>query len=464
MQRTNPSSRDRSPKFWGVVEGFYGRPWTCEQRSELCDWMGNSGLNSYLYSPKDDTKHRLYWYAPYTRAEARDLARLIEQCQRHGLRFIYGLAPGFRADFTQQVMERHLRRKIDQLVSLGCRSFALLFDDIPPEGSVENLKRYGSWAGAHITWTHSVRERLLATHPEVQLLFCPTPYCGAMSGAVRKNEYLLEVGECLSADVEVFWTGRDIVSERITVPEIRELANVIRRRPVLWDNLYANDYDLRRLYLGPYAGRDLALRSEVRGILINPNCEYRANFAPFRAFAGYVNARRSWDSRADHRRALEEWLPSFEDRAGASPTVDELEFLTDCLHLPYSCGAGAKGFVEDAASLLLATGTKRATLRRRFDRVGDLLVRWQSRITELEDRDFSYTLYRFVWELKEEVDLLQRFLKWQEQPGRSRSPFRSLFHQPGTYRGGLAAQLQRLLKADPDGSFKVAKRPSGLRS
>ena len=85
-------------------------------------------------------------------------------------------------------------------------------------------------------------------------------------------------------------------------------------------------------------------------------------------------------------------------------------------------------------------------------------------ITELEDRDFSYTLYRFVWELKEEVDLLQRFLKWQEQPGRSRSPFRSLFHQPGTYRGGLAAQLQRLLKADPDGSFKVAKRPSGLRS
>jgi protein O-GlcNAcase/histone acetyltransferase len=272
---------------------------------------------------------------------------------------------------------------------------------------------------------------------------------------VGKNEYLLEVGERLDGDIDVFWTGRDIVSEAITVAEIRELAAVIRRPPVLWDNLYANDYDLRRMNLGPYAGRELGLKREVRGILINPNCEYRANFAPFRTFAAYANARGSWNARAAHRRALAEWLPIFVDEAGALPGLDELEFLTDCLHLPYGGGPGGEAFLQVSDAMLRSTGSGRVALRRRFDRAAGSLVRWQSRITELADRDLSYTLYRFVWELKEEVDLLQRFLKWQEQPKRSRGPFRSLFHQPGTYRGGLVARLQRLLVARPDGSFEL---------
>jgi hypothetical protein len=37
--------------------------------------------------------------------------------------------------------------------------------------------------------------------------------------------------------------------------------------PVIWDNLHANDYDMRRLYLGPYSGRPPELRGEVGGIL-----------------------------------------------------------------------------------------------------------------------------------------------------------------------------------------------------
>ena len=53
---------------------------------------------------------------------------------------------------------------------------------------------------------------------------------------------------------------------------------MIKRPPVIWDNLHANDYDQRRLFLGPYSGRSLELLPLINGVLTNPNCEYHANF------------------------------------------------------------------------------------------------------------------------------------------------------------------------------------------
>ena len=48
----------------------------------------------------------------------------------------------------------------------------------------------------------------------------------------------------------------------------------------IWDNLNANDYDQRRLCLGPFSGRSSNLSSRLSGMLINPNCEFELNFVP----------------------------------------------------------------------------------------------------------------------------------------------------------------------------------------
>ena len=47
--------------FAGIVEGFYGRPWTPAQRHRLFGWMRAWGLSTYFYTPKDDLKHRTRW-------------------------------------------------------------------------------------------------------------------------------------------------------------------------------------------------------------------------------------------------------------------------------------------------------------------------------------------------------------------------------------------------------------------
>lgn len=68
-----------------------------------------------------------------------------------------------------------------------------------------------------------------------------------------------------------------MISKNLTVELIQEVTEVMRRPPVIWDNLHANDYDQKRVFLGPYAGRSPELIPLLRGVLTNPNCEYHAN-------------------------------------------------------------------------------------------------------------------------------------------------------------------------------------------
>lgn len=74
------------------------------------------------------------------------------------------------------------------------------------------------------------------------------------------------------------WVGPRVISKEISVESIKEITEVIKRPPVIWDNLHANDYDQRRLFLGPYSGRPSDLLPLIHGVLTNPNCEYNANY------------------------------------------------------------------------------------------------------------------------------------------------------------------------------------------
>jgi len=74
------------------------------------------------------------------------------------------------------------------------------------------------------------------------------------------------------------WTGDKVIPELITKESIKELGEVLKRKPVIWDNIHANDYDQRRVFLGAYNGRPIELYPYLNGILTNPNCEFEANY------------------------------------------------------------------------------------------------------------------------------------------------------------------------------------------
>ena len=450
------STTDHTNLLAGVIEGFYGQPWSQTERFELFEWMAKWGLNTYLYAPKDDLKHRAIWREEYSCSEAQALGELVHACEQRQLRFIYALSPGLDIRFSEVAELDQLRKRFQQMLSLGCRHFALLFDDIPDRMREEDAKRFESFASAQCHVANSMFKWTRERSPAARFLFCPTPYCGRMAerrfgGAV----YLPTLGGELLPEIDVLWTGPEIISQEISVAHVREIQSVLRRKPLIWDNLHANDYDGRRFCCGPYAGRSPELRSEVAGLLSNPNCELPLNYVPLRTLAEFVRCQDTWDPRKAYLSAMGEWLPRFAV-VGQPVTLDDLVLFADCYYLPHEEGPEAEALLQLAKTLLARKpvdwGDALAMFRAKATRLREFCVR----MTELRHRPLFYALSRRIWELREELDLLERYVEFKRNGGPTDTAFGSDFHLLGTYRGGMVPRLQRLLVQQPDGSLRPA--------
>ncbi|XP_040217176.1 protein O-GlcNAcase [Rana temporaria] len=287
-----PEETDTPPRarrlLCGVVEGFYGRPWTMEQRKELFRRLQKWGLNTYLYAPKDDYKHRMFWREMYSVEEADQLMTLISAAQEFGIEFIYAISPGLDITFSNPKELATLKRKLDQVTQFGCKSFALLFDDIEHNMCPADKEVFSSFAHAQVSITNEIYQYL--AEPET-FLFCPTEYCGTFCFPnAAQSPYLRTVGERLLPRIDVLWTGPKVVSKDISVESIEEVSKILKRSPLIWDNLHANDYDQKRLFLGPYKGRSTELIPRLRGVLTNPNCEFESNYVAIHTLATWYKS------------------------------------------------------------------------------------------------------------------------------------------------------------------------------
>lgn len=437
----------------GTVEGFYGKPWSEAERFQLFDWMSEWGLNTYLYAPKDDLKHRALWRELYSAPELQELRELIGACQKKGLRFIYALSPGLDIRYSDPRELELLRGRLEQLASAGCQDFALLFDDIPGNLDEADLRKWGSLPAAQAQVTNSIFDWSKERFPRGLVLFCPTPYCGRMAKAGHGGEgYLEKIGQQLGPGIDVMWTGPEIISEEITVEHVQEVGAMLRRKPLIWDNLHANDYDGHRFFCGPYSGRPPELREYVAGILSNPNCEFPLNFVPLRTLAEYVQSGSSWKPRQAYLNGMREWLPEFESVEGQGD-LEDLVLLGDCYYLPQQSGPEAEALYQQAKAAAQDAAKAEADLfLQRARRLRDFCAR----LPNLVNRPLFHALSRRVWELREELELLSGYVERSRSRPKGARGFASDFHLPGTYRGGLVARLQRLLVQHPDGTFTPA--------
>ena len=440
----------------GVIEGFYGPPWSVADRVAAFTRMADHDLDTYLYCPKDDLHHRAIWREPYGEADAAALDALIDAAHATGRRFLYGIGPGLDIRYSRDDDRRVLLERCLAMLGLGADGIALLFDDIPDRLDAADLERWGSLAAAQAALVNETAAAIWRARPEAVVLFCPTPYCGRMAAAQLGGPgYLDIVGEALHPAIGIFWTGPEIVSAEIDVDHMRGVAHQLRRKPILWDNLHANDYDSRRLLLGPYSGRPLALRDEVAGILTNPNIEWPLNFVALHTLAAYLCADGSHEPRQAYLSALQAWAPAF-DTVHGPVAFDDLVLLADCYYLPHQEGPRAAALLDRAARALTdRSGAWRDhadAAREEGTRLRDLC----GRLATLRDRALFHALNRRVWDLREELDLLVKGIEARLRGGDVDQPFRSDFHLPRTYRGGMVARLQRLIVQHEDGTFTPA--------
>jgi len=437
----------------GVIEGFYGPPWTDDERCTLLDWMARFGLTVYLHCPKDDPHHRAAWREPASAGDAERLADLIGACRRRGIDFIWAVGPGLDIRHASAADLDAITGRFAELARLGCRRFAILFDDIQDALDPQDAARFGTLAAAHVHVANRAWAWIEANVQCGTLMVCPTPYCGRMAAAgLGGPDYLSALGSALAPPIDILWTGAEIISPTITPESLAAVTALLRREPVIWDNFFADDYDGNRFFAGPYSGRPRALRSAVRGVLLNPNNELPLNFVPLHTFSQWLHGDGPWHPRGAFLDAVRDWLASFRllDAApGHAPrapvTIDELGLLADCFYGPFEHGDGAARLIAGARGLIeMAPATWGSTHQQALD-AARTLKSLGYRLADLADRPLLHALFPRLWPLREECTLLLHHADNRVRAARGEAPRPDDDHLPGTFRAGFLAELQRIV-------------------
>ena len=77
----------------GLIEGFFGLPWSWEERRGAVTFLAPHGYLFYIYAPKADSYLRKRWREPHPAGEMEELARFRAHCRGAGVRFGIGLTP-----------------------------------------------------------------------------------------------------------------------------------------------------------------------------------------------------------------------------------------------------------------------------------------------------------------------------------------------------------------------------------
>ncbi|MEG0712382.1 MAG: beta-N-acetylglucosaminidase domain-containing protein, partial [Niameybacter sp.] len=226
--------------YRGYIEGFYGFPWSHEDRKDLMVFGGEYKLNTYIYAPKDDPYHRSDWRALYPENEARQIAELAEVGHQNNLNFVWTIHPGDSIDLDSEEDFIATIHKLEQLYALGVRQFGVLFDDIGGYPDGEQQARY----------INRVDTEFIKAKGDVRpLLTVGTRYCEAWGPSMEK--YFKPFVEDLHEDVEIMWTGSATMStvskEKFDAPKrmIQSEKNLS-----VWWNYPVNDYCDAKILMG----------------------------------------------------------------------------------------------------------------------------------------------------------------------------------------------------------------------
>lgn len=251
----------------GVIEGFYGRPWNHKDRLNMIEFLGNLKMNTYVYAPKDDPYHRQEWRTPYPSEHTKNFSSLLEAGAKHNVSLIWALSPGLSMIYSSATDYSLLQNKYKAMKSMGFTNFGLFFDDIPLQlVHQEDRKTFNSLAEAQAIVANNIYMSLKEDANDIHLFFCPTEYMG-----IGNSEYLQILGDKLHPEIEVFWTGPQVCSEKLDLNNAKTVATSLNRQIIFWDNYPVNDASMQpELHIGPYINRDHSLLHYSKGILLNP--------------------------------------------------------------------------------------------------------------------------------------------------------------------------------------------------
>ena len=279
----------------GVVEGFYGNPWSHEDRQDLFRFYGDNKMNIHIYGPKNDPYHHSRWYELYPEEEAAKMAELVKHASENKVRFVWAMHPS--NSIASSTDRSNALKKFDQMYSLGVRDFAIFFDDISAE-SVDN----------QISYLNFLTTEFVNKHDDVApMIVCPTQYNRGWSS----GDYLSKMGSQLDPGIRIMWTGNSVV-DMIDKADCAWFKGQTGRDPFIWLNYPVNDYGQHNLLMGPVYGNEADIYDKVSAFTSNPMQYAEASKVALYSIADYCWNPTAYDSDAAWERSFAYLVPGHE--------------------------------------------------------------------------------------------------------------------------------------------------------
>lgn len=257
--RDEPDMKDR-----GIVEGFYGTPWSHEARLDQMHFYGQNKMNLYIYAPKDDPYHRDKWREPYPTSEMERMKDLIDTSKENKVNFVFAISPGNDIRFDGVEGEEDIQaliHKAEAMYDMGVRSYAIYFDDIADRSGDKQANVLNRFH------TDFVQKKGDVT----PLITVPTEYFSSgMMQEGNKSPYTKAFSETLNEGIEVMWTGQEVVSQGVSKEDAQKVFGIFERKMDLWWNYPVTDYNTKKLALGPIYNVSTDIKDEVSMFAVNP--------------------------------------------------------------------------------------------------------------------------------------------------------------------------------------------------
>lgn len=245
----------------GIIEGYYGVPYSAAVTKDLFRFMARYKLNTYMYGAKSDPYHSRYWSEPYpTHISAeqerigylsqdmmRDITATAHACK---VNFVWAIHPGkaFADPADTGVIDR-IMRKLESMYGLGVRQFGVFVDDVgvPSDPAIMQL-----CADNLTTLQQRIDERwnkpgAAPTDTVRPLHYVPQLYAYGWVDLNRGRQFYESLSSTPSK-VNIYITGRNVWS----VPNNHDLALVqswLGREVSWWWNYPCNDQDMSKLFV-----------------------------------------------------------------------------------------------------------------------------------------------------------------------------------------------------------------------
>ena len=405
----------------GIIEGYYGVPYSAEVTKDLFRFMARYKMNTYMYGAKSDPYHSKLWADAYPTSITDDQKRIGYLTQQMmaditavgratKVNFIWAIHPGtaFTNPEKPEVLGR-IMNKFQEMHRLGVRQFGVFVDDVGVP-SDDKLLRLGAERLTQLQkliderWNGAAAEPADTVKP---LHYVPQLYAYSWVSREQGKRFFNSLSS-VPEKVRIYITGRAVW----TVPNSFDLDLVngwLGRKASWWWNYPCNDNDVTKLFpMDTYANfadeshiNSLArLEADLKGtqtLIINPMQQGEASKIALFSVADYAwnnsgfNNDRSWDAAleavvgtdyAASLRTVAPYLRYYDDDALAYEVNNYRRSVSEGKPRPGALIGLLRGVVAACAKLRGLEGSARESDRLLYDDLRPWLLKLEAMASE----------------------------------------------------------------------------------